>query len=113
MALGLKSLQIVIAGFIPVLALVDPGASKPAVNGVLGAMIVIIEGFQHSFRFEQFWIRYRRAATELECELALYMGKAKPYSETDADALFAQRIASLMKVQAEGWADTIQKHLSK
>jgi hypothetical protein len=112
-ALGLRGLQIVIAGCIPVLALVNPGASKPAVNGVLGAAIVVIEGFQHSFRFEHFWIKYRQAAVELESELALYTGRGRPYAGSDAQSLFVERVASLIKKQAEGWADTIKKSLPK
>jgi hypothetical protein len=40
------------------IALADPSASKPAINGIIGASIVIIEGFQHSFKFEQFWVTY-------------------------------------------------------
>jgi hypothetical protein len=78
-ALGLKSLQIVLAGSIPILALASPSSSKPAVNGILGALIVMIEGFQHTFKFEQFWIHYRQAGYDLQHELTHFELRAGPY----------------------------------
>ena len=68
---------------------------------------MVIEGFQHSFQFEQFWIRYRRAATEFECELALYIAHAAPYSGPDAEGPSFNELQPLIKAQTEGWADTV------
>jgi hypothetical protein len=112
-ALGLKSIQIILAASIPVLALVHPSASRPSVNGVLGAAIVMIEGFQHSFRFDHFWIEYRRTAFELESELALYTGHGRPYTGNDAESLFVERVASLIRRQTDDWASAVEKKLPK
>src|SRR5271166_1228186 len=94
--LSLKAVQITLAGSIPILALASPSSSKPAVNGILGALIVIIEGFQHSFKFEQFWVRNRQAAVELHGEKVLFGMKAGPYENVEnPEALFAVRVASI------------------
>ncbi len=95
--LFLKALQIVLAGTIPILALLNPSASRPAVNGVLGALIVIIEGFQHSFQFEQYWMRYRRCAHELEREVSLHAARAGRYAGAhEPDKTLAEQIEALL-----------------
>jgi hypothetical protein len=111
-ALTLKAMQICLAGSLPVLALADPAASKPAINGIIGACIVIIEGFQHSFKFDQFWIAYRRAAYELEGERRLHDMRAGPYEGIpNPDAILALRITDLMEQRISRWERTIQKGL--
>jgi hypothetical protein len=111
--LSLKAIQITLAGTIPILALVNPHASQPGVNGILGTLIVVIEGFQHSFKFEQFWIRYRQGAYELEGERSLYLAKAGPYRDPqNAHVLFAERVDSAIQKHVGNWADSIQKTLA-
>ncbi len=113
-ALGLKSLQIVLAGSIPILALASPSSSKPAVNGILGALIVMIEGFQHTFKFEQFWIHYRQAGYDLQHELTHFELRAGPYEAAiNPVALFAVRVADINRGHVLTWAETIQKGLTK
>jgi hypothetical protein len=112
--LCLKAIQITLAGSLPILALADPAASKPAINGIIGACIVIIEGFQHSFKFEQFWTTYRQAGYDLQAEKRLYEAKAGPYENiTNADALLAVRVTELTQRRVAGWAETVQKALAK
>ena len=113
-ALSLRALQIVLAGTIPILALARPSASLPAVNGILGALIVIIEGFQHTFKFEQFWIAYRQHGYEWQGEKFLYMMKAGPYENVpDRDVLLASRVSAIMEKQAGSWAENVLKALAK
>lgn len=112
--LSLKAVQITLAGSIPILALASPSISKPAVNGILGALIVIIEGFQHSFKFEEFWIRYRQAAFDIDAEKVLLSASAGPYENVDKpEAVFAVRVSAINRDRLKGWADTIQKSLAK
>jgi len=56
--LFLKSSQICFAASIPLVSLMAPTAVQPIVNGILGALIVIVEGFQGAFEFQRYWIRY-------------------------------------------------------
>jgi hypothetical protein len=45
--LSRKAVQNILAGALPILALAAPSESRPSINGIIGAVIVIIEGFQH------------------------------------------------------------------
>ncbi len=112
-ALALKAIQIGLAGSLPILALADPRASRPAINGIIGACIVIIEGFQHSFRFEQFWVSYRRSGNELEAERRLHEIQAGPYENIiGSDALLAVRATELVQQRVERWEKAVQKALA-
>ena len=55
----LKVAQIVTAAAIPVVAAFGGGAD---VAGLLGALVVVVEGLQQLFQFQQNWLRYRSAA---------------------------------------------------
>ena len=76
----LKVAQIVIAASIPVAA--AAGASA-AVAGALGAVIVVLEGIQQLFQFQQNWISYRVTAEALKREKSLYLAGAGPYAEVE------------------------------
>lgn len=83
-------------------------------NGIIGALIVIIEGFQHSFKFEQFWIAYRQAGYDLQGEKRLYETGAGPYENAaKPEALLATRTLNLTQQRVTTWASTIQKALAK
>ena len=113
-ALSLKAIQITMAGALPILALAAPSASSPSTNGIIGAVIVTIEGFQHSFKFEQFWVMYRQAGSGLQDERRLYELRAGPYENvTNADAVLAKRVTNLTQQRVTGWAATVQKALAK
>jgi hypothetical protein len=109
----LKSIQISLAGSLPILALAAPSASKPAITGIIGACIVIIEGFQSSFKFDQFWVTYRRSGSELQGEKQLYEMKAGPYEGTgNPDALLAVRVTELTHQRYERWERNLQRALA-
>ena len=58
--------------------------SYPRVTGVLGALIVVIEGIRQLNSFHENWIRYRATSESLKHEKYLYLGGAGPYrSATD------------------------------
>ena len=101
---SLKVAQIVIAAAIP--AAVAAGASA-AVAGALGAVIVVLEGLQQLFQFQQNWISYRTTAEALKHEKFLYLASAGPYREADRlDATLAERVESLVSQETGAWAAT-------
>jgi hypothetical protein len=112
-ALSLKAIQITMAGSLPILALAVPKAASPAVSGTIGACIVIVEGFQQSFRFEQFWMIYRQCANRLANEERMFRFRAGPYEQASRpEALLASRVNDLLSDRLDRWERTIQAALA-
>ncbi len=102
----LKVMQLVIAAAIPVIA--AAGASA-AVGGALGATIVVLEGLQQLFQFQQNWITYRTTAEALKHEQFLYLAEAGPYAAAPRPlALLAERVEGLMAREHASWAQAQQ-----
>ena len=101
---SLKVAQIVIAASIPVVA--AAGASA-AVAGALGAVIVVLEGMQQLFQFQQNWISYRVTAEALKREKFLYLAGAGPYAEVELPgAVLAQRVERIVSQEYGAWAES-------
>ena len=100
---ALKVGQIVVAAAIPAVA--AAGASA-GVAGALGAVVVVMEGLQQLFQFQQNWIAYRGTAEALKREKFLYLASAGPYSAQDGrDRLLAERVEGLVSQEHAAWAD--------
>jgi hypothetical protein len=99
----LKVGQIVVAAAIPVTA--AAGASA-AVAGALGAVVVVLEGMQQLFQFQQNWIAYRGTAEALKHEKFLYLAAAGPYALNGRrDAVLAERVEGLVSQEHAAWAE--------
>ena len=97
----LKVLQIVVAAAIPVSAAL--GASA-AVAGSLGAVIVVVEGLQQLFQYQQNWIGYRATAEALKHEKFLYLAHAGPYrADAGREALLAERVEGRVSTEHAAW----------
>ena len=100
----LKVAQLVIAASIPVVA--AAGASATAA-GALGAVVVVLEGLQQLFQFQQNWIAYRVTAQALTRERSLCLAGAGPYANVERPvALLAQRVERIVSQESGAWADT-------
>lgn len=100
--LSLKVMQIVIAAAIPVVAAADAAV---AVAGALGAVIVVLEGLQQLFQYQQNWVAYRGTAEALKREKFLYLAGAGPYRDADGRAgLLAQRVEDLVTQEHAAWS---------
>ncbi len=100
---SLKVAQIVVAAAIPAVA--AAGASA-GVAGGLGAVVVVMEGLQQLFQFQQNWIAYRGTAEALKHEKFLYTASAGPYAVLDGrDRLLAERVEGLVSHEHSAWAD--------
>jgi uncharacterized protein DUF4231 len=98
----LKVLQIVVAAAIPVVA--AAGASA-AVGGGLGGVIVVLEGLQQLFQFQQNWTSYRSTAEALKREKYLYLVGAGPYADpAERDRMLAVSVESLVSDETAKWA---------
>ena len=103
---SLKVAQIVIAAGIPATA--AAGASA-AVGGALGASIVVLEGLQQLFQFQQNWISYRTTAEALKHEKFLYASSAGPYADVaQPQARLAERVEGLVSQEHSAWTASIR-----
>ncbi len=104
----LKASQILFAATIPVVALASPSHSQPILNGILGSFIIVIEGLQHTFRLQTYWVRYRHIERNLIRERILYAGNGGPYQELgedDASRRFAERIEAMLGDHQRSWEE--------
>jgi hypothetical protein len=100
--LRLKVLQIVLAAAVPVAA---GGDASAWVTGSLGASIVVLEGIQQLFQFQQNWASYRTTAESLKHEKYLFLSRAVPFSDVaDPDALLAERVEGLVSQEHAAWS---------
>ena len=84
------------------------GMAAPAgLTGGLGVAVVVLEGLQSLFQFQQNWMTYRSTCEELKHEKFLWLAKAGPYATTNApDALLAERVESLISREHAKWLVT-------
>jgi hypothetical protein len=97
----LKVLQIVIAAAIPVIA--AAGGSATAA-GALGAGVVVLEGLQQLFQFQQNWTSYRATCEALKHEKFLFLARADPYGSANQEQLLATRVEALVSEETSTWA---------
>jgi len=97
----LKLLEIAVAAALPVVAAVH---SPVWVTGGLAALIVVLEGSQHLYQFQEHWITYRSTAEALKHERYLYLAQAGPYMSEDRHRELAERLEGLVSQEHAKWA---------
>ena len=97
----LKGIQLVAAAAIPVAATFGAHA---AIAAVLGAVILVVEGFQQLNQYQQNWTLYRSNAEALKHEKFLFIASAGPYAKSENRlALLADRIEGLISQEHAKW----------
>jgi hypothetical protein len=96
----LKVTQIVVAAAIPVVAAAGGSA---AVAGAMGAVIVVLEGLQQLFQFQQNWTRYRSTCEALKHEKFLFLAHVDPYAGANSEQLLAARTETLLSQETSAW----------
>jgi Protein of unknown function (DUF4231) len=94
-----RMVEIVLAAFIPVLALT--GASWSSLGAAfLGAIISIMAAYRALSQSDTLWLQYRNTAEQLKREKYLFLANAGPYSdfETPNEALrfLAERVETIL-----------------
>src|SRR3954466_11152167 len=96
-----KIAQLTVAAAVPVAAAAHAGA---VITAALGAFILILEGVQALFGWQQNWVSYRRTAEALQSERHLYAATAGPYSRSgNPKRLLAERVEGLLSAENQGW----------
>jgi hypothetical protein len=118
-----KLLTLVSAALVPLLAAnadrVFVAVDATAVTGAalaagLGALIVVIEGVQQLYQWQQNWVGYRATALALSTERALYRARAGDYERTPAPhRLLASRTEEIMSREHQSWTSSRTQQLSK
>lgn len=102
-----KAAQMIAAAAVSVVAAFDGPSYIPA---ILGALVVVLEGFQQLNQYQQNWITYRSTCEALKHEKYLFLAKAGPYSaDTDARAVLAERIEGLISQEHAKWTSARQE----
>ena len=97
----IKGTQLLAAAAIPVVATLDLAAAFAA---ALGALVVVLEGFQQLNQYQQNWSSFRSTAEALKHEKYLYLASAGPYRHAKrAVPLLADRIEGLISQEHAKW----------
>lgn len=106
----LKLLELAVAASLPVVA----GMKSPVwITGGLAAVIVVLEGAQHLYQFQEHWITYRSTAEALRHERYLYLAEAGPYAGEDRHRQLAERIEGLVSQEHAKWTASQQQAASR
>ena len=104
----LKLLELAVAAALPVVAAVE---SPVWVTGGLAAVIVVLEGAQHHYQFQEHWITYRSTAEALKHERFLYLARAGPYVGEGRHRQLAERLEGLISQEHAKWtASHLEPH---
>ena len=107
----LKSAMLIAAALIPVAALCPYGR---VVDASLGALVMILEGFQQLGQYQQNWFTYRATAEALKHEKYLYLAPAGAYLYAENPRqLLAEQIESLVSQEHAKWSAAQEDALAK
>ena len=101
----IKVAQLVLAGAIPVFALVEATWGR-WVTAILGASVAILEGLQQLGQYNNLWGSYRATAEQLKHEKFLFLTMSGPYRDLrEAEALkrLAERVEEQVSTEHAKW----------
>jgi len=101
----IKVAQLVLAGSIPVFALVEDLWGR-WVTAILGASVAILEGLQQLGQYNSLWVTYRATAEQLKHEKYLFLARSGPYQgleEQEALRLLAERVEERVSTEHAKW----------
>jgi hypothetical protein len=100
----LKAFEMTAAAAIPVVAAFDGPKYVPA---ILGALVVVTEGFLQLNQYQQNWITYRSTCEALKHEKYLFLARADVYSGASQPLrVLAERIEGLISQEHARWVSS-------
>jgi hypothetical protein len=98
---AIKVVQLIAAALVPVMAGVGVSAW---ITGGLGSAIVVLEGVQQLYQFQEHWITYRTTWEGLRREQHLYEASAGDYAAAASPpTLLAERVEALVAREHARW----------
>jgi hypothetical protein len=108
---SIKTTQLVLAGAIPVVSVVQLPWVRLA-TAVLGGTVAVLEGVQQLGQFHNNWTSYRTTAEQLKHEKYLFLCSSGPYRNletAEALKLLAERVEERISTEHAKWvSDTRQ-----
>jgi hypothetical protein len=107
----LKVVQLGCGALVPFTATINP-----YVTGVLGGVVVVLEGLQQLNQWQHNWITYRSTCEALRHEKYLYMGGSGVYDGLDpagAKKVLVERVESLISTEHAKWTSRQEYDLKK
>ena len=102
-----KVIELVVAAAVPPLAALE---ASVALVSVVATFVVVLEGLQHLFQWNEHWIGYRSTCESLKHERYLYLANAGPYAAaSDPRAFLAERVEGLVSQEHAKWTSTHQE----
>ena len=101
----IKATQLVLAGSIPVFALVGATWGR-WVTAILGASVAILEGFQQLGQYNNLWTSYRATAERLKHERFLFLARSGPYRDLGQEGALkrlAERVEEQVSTEHAKW----------
>jgi hypothetical protein len=106
----LKVMEIVSAASIPFFAGFSEWKSFSIVTGLLGVVIVILNGVQQLYKYHENWLTYRTTIEQLRREKILFESGSDPYNDADAFQKFVQNFEAILASENKVWkANWMQK----
>ena len=110
----LRSAQIITAALVPVTALIF--RDEALIPGLLGALILILSGFQELGAYQRNWLKYRATCETLRHEKYFYLGRVGPYDgldEDDAQKELVNRVEALVSEEHAQWSTYMESKRSE
>jgi len=107
----IKAAQLVLAGAIPVFALVGSTWGR-WVTAILGASVAILEGLQQLGQYNNLWVSYRSTAEQLKHEKYLFLTKSGPYrdlEEEEALKRLAEHVEERVSTEHAKWVSELSR----
>jgi Protein of unknown function (DUF4231) len=83
--------------------------ARSTVGAVLGALVVVVGGLRHLYRWQENWIRSGHTVVGLQAEIIKWGAGAAPYQDaSDATAELVTRVESIVEAETSSWASTEQ-----
>lgn len=105
---SMKRVELVAAALIPILSTQSSNwFSVAVIVSILGAVIVVIEGFVSLGKYHENWIDYRSICETLKQEKYMYLTRTGVYKTSSDDTfdLLVERIESVISKENVNWAN--------
>lgn len=101
----IKSIQIGLAAFIPISAVIIPdGPTAKNIGAICGVLIGSIEALVQTFQFQRLYIKYRSTCEAIRQQKSLFLESAGDYGRAENPrALLVDRVEDLISQEGKAW----------
>lgn len=108
-------MELLFAASLPVFSGFNTSQSRiiDIVIGIIGFLIVILNGLLSQFKFKDHWKEYRTTAEQLKHEKYLFLTQTDLYSSEDAYSQFVTNIENLISKENSSWGRILKSDEKK